>query len=137
MANQKYKFGKSSLENLRSCHLDLQKVLHRAIEIIDFSVIQGERNEEDQNRAYTQGRSKLKYPQSKHNNHPSLAVDIVPYPIDWNDRERFCLLAGVIKGVANTLNVDIRWGGDFNGNNIISDETFIDMPHFELSGIEI
>jgi len=137
MANQKYKFGKSSLKNLRSCHLDLQKVLHRAIEIIDFSVIQGERNEEDQNRAYTQGRSKLKYPQSKHNNHPSLAVDIVPYPIDWNDRERFCLLAGVIKGVANTLNVDIRWGGDFNGNNIISDETFIDMPHFELSGIEI
>lgn len=134
MTRKGFSFGKSSLKNISECHLDLQKVLHTAIEIIDFSVIQGERNEEDQNKAYDKGLSKLRYPQSKHNHSPSLAVDIVPYPIDWNDRERFCLLAGIIKGMAHTLGVNIRWGGDFNGNNIMSDDTFSDLPHFELAG---
>ena len=27
---------------------------------------------------------------------PSRAVDVVPYPIDWDDRERFHLFAGFV-----------------------------------------
>lgn len=136
MTIQKFKFGKTSSKNLDQCHENLQKVLKEAIKIIDFSVIQGYRGEEEQNSAYAKGFSKLKYPQSKHNQSPSLAVDIVPFPIDWNDRERFCLLAGIVLGIASKMDVKLRWGGDFNQNNIMSDETLSDLPHFELIGVK-
>jgi peptidoglycan L-alanyl-D-glutamate endopeptidase CwlK len=28
--------------------------------------------------------------------------------------------------------IGLRWGGDFNGNGKIEDESFVDMPHYEL-----
>lgn len=103
---------------------------------MDCSILEGYRNRSNQNKAYRKKKSKLKYPQSKHNRKPSLAVDVAPYPIGWQDRERFCLLAGVVKGIAHSKGIEIRWGGDFNSNNIISDESFVDMPHFELIGVK-
>ena len=52
------------------------------------------------------------------------AVDIAPYPIDWNDTKRFDKLAEHIKKKAKQLNIPITWGGDW--------KTLVDMPHYEL-----
>ena len=122
----KYQFGPRSFHQLVTLHPDLRKVLAHALStgIIDFSVLEGYRGEEKQNEAFNTGKSKLKYPQSKHNMNPSRAVDIAPYPIDWNNRERFAKLAGVILACAHEVGVKVVWGGDW--------KTFKDLPHFEL-----
>ena len=69
---------------------------------------------------------------SPHNYPISHAVDIAPYPIDWNNTSRFMILGGYVLGIAQGLGIDLRWGGDFNRNYDNSDEIFSDLPHFEL-----
>lgn len=119
-----YKFGKRSLENLSTCHPDLQKVLHRAIKKFDFSVIEGHRTKAKQEEYFQKGTSRRRWPNSKHNTKPSLAVDVVPWPIDWNDIERFKQMAEVILKAAKEEGVELTWGGNW--------KTFKDYPHFQL-----
>jgi peptidoglycan L-alanyl-D-glutamate endopeptidase CwlK len=114
-----------SLHNLESCHSDLQKVAHEAIKHFDFAVICGHRGKSAQDKAYAEGRSKLKFPSSKHNKTPALAFDAVPHPLDWDDIESFHTMAVAMKTAAKAVGVKIRWGGDFKG--------FFDGPHFELA----
>jgi peptidoglycan L-alanyl-D-glutamate endopeptidase CwlK len=128
------KFGKKSLEKLKDADSKLQLILKGAIQIYDFTILQTHRGEKEQNKYYKQGKSKLKYPESKHNQYPSKAVDIAPYPIDWNDRKRFYYLAGLIKGVADNNGIKIRWGGDWDSDGKFDDQTFDDLPHFEVVG---
>ncbi len=125
-------FGKDSELKLQKLHPDLQKILIHLIKIYDFKILETYRNEEDQNKAFNEGKSKLKYPQSKHNKIPSLAVDIAPWPINWNDHESFVYMAGMFMGIASELGIKVRWGNDWNKNNKLNDEKFIDSPHFEL-----
>ena len=80
---------------------------------------------------FDEGKTKLKYPKGRHSN-PSRAVDVVPYPIDWNDRERFHLFAGFVLGIAQSMGIKLRWGGDWNMNFEVDDNQFDDFPHFEL-----
>lgn len=127
-----YHFGKTSLERLETCHPDLQKVMHEAIKITDFTVLCGHRGEESQNQAYREGRSKLVFPKSKHNAFPALAIDIAPWPIAWDDREQFYYTAGIIIGVARSLEIPLRHGGDWDSDGRITDNTWDDLPHFEL-----
>jgi peptidoglycan L-alanyl-D-glutamate endopeptidase CwlK len=103
-----------------------------SLAIMDFTVVCGHRSEELQNKAFKEGRSKLEWPYSKHNRTPSLAVDIAPYPIDWNDKERFYFLAGVMKAMAYKHDIGIRWGGDWKGDNDFKNNSFNDLVHFEL-----
>jgi len=130
-----YKFGKVSKKNLSEAHPLLQEIFNEVIKVIDCSVIEGHRPKEEQNKAYEKGYSKLRWPKSKHNKTPSLAVDVVPYPIDWNDWDRFYFLAGIVKGIAHSKGINIRWGGDWDTDNDFSDQTFHDLPHFELVGV--
>ena len=81
---------------------------------------------------FRQGKSKLRAGESKHNFDPSRAVDIAPYPIDWDDAKRFYLLAGMMFQAATNLRVTLRWGGDWDGDWIHTDQTFFDLPHLEL-----
>jgi len=69
---------------------------------------------------------------SQHNYSPSRAFDLAPYPIDWQDRARFYVLAGVVLGAAADLGIDLRWGGDWDGDGTFQDQNFHDLPHFEL-----
>lgn len=124
-------FGKRSKEQLETCHPDLQMVLNKAIEVVDFSVLQGYRGEEEQNKYFYEGKSKLKYPQGKHNKNPSLAVDIAPWPIDWKDIKRFGAVVFFIKGIAYENGIKLRLGADWN-SDFQFNESFIDMPHIEL-----
>ena len=127
------KFGRRSRENLKTCHKDLQKVLNEVIKTVDCSVIEGHRSKERQNKLYEEGKTKVRYPDGRHNASPSNAVDVVPYPVDWNDRERFTLFAGYVLGVADRMGISIRWGGDWNMNFRVNDNKFDDFPHFELT----
>lgn len=108
-----------------TCHPDLIKIINEAIKYYDFVVICGERNKEEQDKAFAMKVSKLKWPDSKHNKKPSLAFDAVPFPVDWNDIARFRQLAIHIKAAADKFGIKVRWGGDFSGK-------FKDYPHWEL-----
>ncbi len=125
-------FGKSSQDKLATCDPRLQKVFNEVIKYFDCTVIEGHRGEEAQNKAFAEGKSKLKYPQSKHNKTPSLAADVLPYPIDWNDTNRMRYFAGFVVGIAATMGIKLRWGGDWNQNTELKDNSFNDLPHFEL-----
>ncbi len=127
------KFSQRSLDRLSSCHPDLRRLFIEVIRQTDCAVLCGHRNETEQNAAFEQGLSKLKFPLSKHNSLPSLAVDAVPYPVNWNDTEAFQRFAKLVLETAKRLNIPIRWGGDWNQNGSSADERFLDMPHFELS----
>lgn len=129
-------FGEVSQKELKTCHADLQAVMNEAIKHFDFSVLEGHRNQRDQDIAYAKGNSKVRWPNGNHNKSPSNAVDVAPYPIDWANteaaRQRFVYLAGYIMMSAKILNIPLRWGGDWDGDKDTRDETFRDLGHFEL-----
>lgn len=78
------------------------------------------------------GFSKVRFPNSRHNVNPSLAVDVAPWPIDWMDTERFIYFGGYVKGIAAQLGIPIRWGGDWDGDFELKDNLFNDYGHFEI-----
>lgn len=117
-------FGPKSRKQLDTLDEDLQRVLKRAILDYDFSVIQGYRDMEDQNRQFNEGDSTLRWPQSKHNTNPSMAVDIIPYPTGYDDIPQFFKMATYIFVAAAHEGVLLRWGGHW--------KNFKDYPHFEL-----
>ena len=133
MFNEKpYKFGKKSASELLTCHPDIQMIMNDVIQYRDFSILCGYRNEIDQNKAFAEGKSKVKFPNGKHNKQPSLAVDITPYPIEWKDARRFGDLVRFIQGYALAkYNIKLRVGMDFNGDFEYNDN-FYDYPHLEL-----
>lgn len=125
-------FGTKSKTLLNTCHNDLQRIFNEVVKTFDCSVICGHRNEETQNKYFEEGSSKLKFPNSMHNTNPSIAIDIAPYPIDWGDTKRFYLFAGYVLGTANQLGIKLRWGGDWDSDTEVNDQTFNDLVHFEL-----
>jgi hypothetical protein len=129
-------FGKLSKAHLSTCDERLQKVAKTAIKFFDFSVLDGHRDKETQDRLFKQGFSKLQWPKGKHNKLPSQAFDIAPHPVDFSNNPkaiaRFYLLAGVILGVAFMMGIKLRWGGDWDGDWDLYDQNFDDLGHFEL-----
>lgn len=125
MTNKKTpQFSEFSKNNLSTCHEKLQLIFNLVINEYDCRVLCGFRNKEEQNKAYTNGYSTLKWPKSRHNTFPSMAVDVVPYPVDWDNTDRFIELSKIVKRIANELEINIQWGGDW--------KTFKDFPHWEL-----
>ena len=131
------RFSKRSNERLATCRQDLQCLFHEVIKHFDCTIICGYRSQEEQERAFMEGKSKLRFPDSKHNQIPSLAVDVAPYDkdlknIDWQDIRRMYLFAGFVLGVASQMGIDIRWGGDWDSDTDIKDNSFNDLVHFEI-----
>jgi peptidoglycan L-alanyl-D-glutamate endopeptidase CwlK len=123
------RFSRKSKDKLKTCHKELQILFNLAIEYWDCIIIQGHRGREEQNKYFADGKSKLRYPGSKHNKVPSLAVDVMPYHskephIRWDDKLDLIKFSCYIKGLANGLGIKIKWGGDFN--------SFFDGPHWQL-----
>ena len=127
------RFGTRSKNNLKTCDQRLQNIFNEVIKHVDCSVIEGHRNEDRQNKLYDEGKTKLKFPKGRHNAYQRLAADVVPYPIDWKDRERMTLFAGFVKGIAKGMyNIDLRWGGDWDSDWEVQANRFDDFPHFEI-----
>ena len=119
------KFGSSSLRKVDECHQELQHVLHEAIIGYDFSCIWGHRNREDQQTAFENGYSDLKYPFSQHNRKPSRAFDVIPWPKGFQASDLdFYIQATYILRAAIKVGVGIKWGGHWPRK---------DLAHFELA----
>ena len=126
------KFGKSSKKRLATCDESLQNLFNEVVKNFDCSVLVGHRGEKEQNEAYDKGNSQVRWPKGRHNSNPSRAVDVAPYPIDWEDRERFTYFSGFVMGIAASMGISLRWGGDWDSDTDLSDNNFDDLVHFEL-----
>ena len=104
-----------------------------AFQVMDFTVLEGVRSIERQRRLVQIGASKTL--KGKHLIQPDgwgHAVDIAPYPIDWQDHGRFYILNGLMRAAASIEGVDIRTGADWDNDGLIQDQSFHDLPHYEL-----
>ncbi len=127
------KFGKRSKAALKTCDPRLVEIMKDVIPYYDFSILEGLRIKETQNELFRRGLSKKKFPDSTHNILPlSHGIDVAPYPIDWKDLRRFDILAGHILMSAKSKGYNIRWGGDWDKDNDVNDQTFNDVGHFEI-----
>lgn len=133
----KYNFGKRSAANLDTVDPELQEIMHDALAtgIMDFSIIEGHRGKAEQNRYYDLGKSKVKWPDGKHNKISSDAVDAAPWinrKISWN-KFHCCVLAGIILACAAKRGIKLRWGGNWDmDSEPITDQDFQDLVHYEL-----
>ena len=124
------RFGKRSKERLKGVKPELVNVLNELVKIMDVTVIEGLRSQERQDELVAKGASKTKF--SKHIE--GKAVDIAPYPIDWEDRDRFHYMGGMIRGIAKQMKVNVRWGGDWDSDGETKDNAFDDLVHIEIRG---
>jgi len=146
-------FGPRSRRELATVDPRLVSVLDEVIKHTDFTVLTGRRGRSAQAEAVATGNSSKPWPKSMHNcplpedgvpssewredpQGVSKAVDIAPWPIDWKDERQFAYLAGRVVQAGLSMGVKIRWGGDWDGDGQgvwrDKDESFNDMPHFEL-----
>ncbi|MDX8400652.1 MAG: hypothetical protein R8K20_10460 [Gallionellaceae bacterium] len=126
------KFGNKSKQRLGECHPELQRLFKEVVKHYDCSILCGFRSEAKQEKAFNEKHSTKHFPHSRPNHFPSTAIDVVPYPIDWTDMERFRHFAGFVEATAIQLGVSVRSGGDWDSDREFDDQRFIDMPHFEL-----
>ena len=125
-------FGQTSKERLSTCDPRLQQIFNEVVKFFDCTVIEGHRGEISQHKVYAEGASKVDWPNGAHNSLPSRAVDVMPYPIDWEDTKRLCYFAGFVVGIAAHMGIKIRWGRDWDSDRNLNDQTFNDGPHYEL-----
>ena len=126
------RYSKRSKERLATCDEKLQGVFNEVIKHVDCSILEGHRSKERQNKLYDEERTKVRYPDGRHNADPSKAVDVTPYPVNWEDRERQTLFAGFVLGIARGMGLRLRWGGDWDQDFQVMDNRFDDFPHFEI-----
>jgi len=130
-----YRFSQRSRAKLLTCDIKLQRLFDKVIELQDCTIIYGYRSKQEQNALYQIGRTtemdrgivtncdgfkKL----SNHNYYPAPAVDVVPYPIDWDDIDGMTTFAKLVKNIAEDMNINIEWGGNW--------KNFKDYPHYQL-----
>ncbi len=155
--------GQRSLSRLVGVHPDLVRVVKRAAAIAtpedDFTVLEGVRDREQMAINYGKGRTAAqceakgvpgKYAQPKaakvtwlndpyKSNHRIMfdgfgrALDLAPYPVDWNNLARFDRLALLMFRAASIEGVAIRWGADWDGDGKLREKGEGDSPHFELA----
>ena len=107
------KFGRRSNLNINTCHPKLQQLFREVVKHYDCSIIWGHRNEEQQDEMYLAipPITTKKWPDSKHNELPSRGIDVAPYPIEWDNIDRFSHFAGYVQCTADRLGIEIEWGG--------------------------
>lgn len=133
-------FSPQSQAKLSTCHEDLQTIFNEVVKTFDCSILVGFRNQAEQEEAFQAGKTQDHWPDSKHNSEPSMAVDVSPFPIDWENKERFYYFAGYVMKTAevlkekNKISHSLRWGGDWS-KKLESDNdksNLHDLDHFEL-----
>ena len=126
-------FSEKSRAKLATCDPRLQVLFDKVIELVDITIICGMRDKAAQDAAFSGGFSKVQFPNSRHNKSPSMAVDWAPYPIDWNDRDRFLYVAGIVYGGAREHGIDnIRSGADWRRDGRTQGNSFDDLGHTEI-----
>ena len=149
-------FSAKSMSILKTCRPELQKLCLEVVKTFDCSVISGRRGQLEQEKLFKDGKSNAHWGESPHNYGESFAVDLVPYPVNWDTEteiisaagagdvpallsaidsvQRFYALYGYVRRVAEEMGIKIKWGGDWDRDFHFSDNKFDDLPHFELVG---
>ena len=122
------RFGSKSKRELGTCHPDIQKLFKEVVRHFDCSVLEGKRSLDKQKELLKEGATKTL--NSAHLD--GEAVDVAPYPIDFEDRDRFHYFGGYVLGTAKQLGIEVIWGGDWNNDTKTKDNSFDDLVHFEL-----
>ncbi len=134
-----HKLSKASQKELDTCVAHWYVIIMILLRLIDVKVTCGFRGEDQQNTEYAEGDSTKKWPESKHNKLPSPAIDIHPYPIDFEDRDRYVHMAGMVIAIGALVGVEIRWGGKWRKDVDIKDNKKVtgldDLGHFEIVGL--
>ena len=123
-------FSQTSKTRLETCHPDLQKLFNAVNTSWPCTIISGQRTPEEQQALVSSGASKRL--DSMHVRSPSCAVDVTPDPLDWKDTTRFYYFGGFVLGIAESMGIRVKWGGDWDGDMQIKDQNFNDLVHFEL-----
>jgi peptidoglycan LD-endopeptidase CwlK len=141
------RFSAVSDARLATCDPRLVALFEDVVQRFDCTVLEGARTVEQQTENVRKGVSKTM--DSRHLDRPSRAVDVAPYPVRWpvipvpgsrnteyvawaKDLARFYLFAGYVLARAKSLGIAVRWGGDWDGDHDLRDQTFDDLPHWEL-----
>ena len=150
-----FNLSQKSLDRLNGVDERLQRVVKRAIQLTkqDFMVLEGVRTREQCMINYGKGRTAAQcvakgVPAQYANpnatkvtwlNNPfaskhcyGKAVDLVPYPVDWNDLKKFDAIAQAMLQAAKELGISIRWGADWDGDGKPRERGESDSPHFEI-----
>ena len=146
-----FKYGSGSQSKLDTCHPVLQRIADEALRLspYDITIVSGWRNMQEQNDLYDDGKSKLRFPESRHNktSDPNViepatmsdALDFAPYvngTINWEDSHIFSVVAGCFIAAAINLGYILRWGGDWDSDGKTTDQTFMDWGHVEITWSE-
>lgn len=126
-------YSEVSKERLDTCDPRLRVLFAKVLaDGFDHSILEGHRNKVRQNSLFAEGKTQVQFPDSLHNTFPSKAVDAQCYPIDWGDRERQTYFAGQVMATAQLLGIPLRWGGDWDRDTEVKDNSFDDLCHFEI-----
>jgi hypothetical protein len=137
----RFPYGRRSLAILATCDPKLRTLMLAVADVVDTKILEGARSREQQEANVTAGVSKTM--DSRHLDRPARAVDAGPYPIIWPNREtrpktfakdlgRWYHWAGVVRGVAAQLGIEVRLGSDWDMDFDLLDQKFDDLPHVEL-----
>jgi len=137
----RYSYGRKSRERLATVKGDLRRALERALDygLMDITITQGVRSREEQERFFAEKKTKVHWPDSRHNilNGGDLAeaADAAPY-VNGGPSYNYnhcCFLAGLVLAAAAELGVTVRWGGNWDmDGEPVTDQDFQDLVHFEL-----
>lgn len=130
----------ASQKSLDQGHALLQKVFVRVATQTDICILDAQRGEVAQEKAFREHHTKVHFGESAHNWFPALAFDVVPdhnpalkiRDIRWGDIASFLELAKIIKKIAAEEGVPLTWGGDWDGDGDRRDQKFDDFPHWQL-----
>jgi peptidoglycan L-alanyl-D-glutamate endopeptidase CwlK len=150
-------FGKASRAKLDTCHPLLQELCQRVVQHRDITIIYGHRGQAEQDDAYARKASTKRWPDSKHNTTPSVAVDVAPWPLpanwgdlkshgqardlEWKERVKFYEVIALFRFAWEQMLDDfpelrghytLRLGADWDGDGDYRNNTFDDLPHIEL-----
>lgn len=143
-----FTYSMESLRQLDNADGRLVKLCYQVLKLHDHKVNESYRDKAAQEKAFAEGRTKLHFPLGNHNQLPSKAVDLFPFvggvfigfPQKTDNRDiylqkcaQWAYFGGIVLGCASGLGLPIRWGHDWNTDNNLFDQSFVDAPHFELA----
>lgn len=99
------KYSAHSLKVLSEINSDLQILFKTVLPMYDHKLVEGQRGEAAQQKAFASGASTKMFPYSKHNRTPSDACDADPYPLKKGGagKEQSIHFAGYCQGVSDIL----------------------------------
>ena len=126
------KLGRRSLRNLQGVDPRLQSIINLAMfrGRVDFTITEGLRTQERQEKLFKEGKSQLDGVNKKSKHQSGMAIDFIPYPFrGWEDIEAFKKVGNELKECAYLLGYHATYGGDW--------KSFKDYPHLQINEEEL